>query len=67
MHGMPEAVVPSAEVTERLIGMLRQRLEEALRNGQRVSCYAREGMKRGSFTEADGSFTFTMSIEARRE
>lgn len=61
---MPDCVVPQPEVIERLLGMLRGRLEEALRNGQRVSCHAREGMK--SFTEKDGSFAFSMHIEKKQ-
>jgi hypothetical protein len=56
MHGMPESIVPQPEAIERLLGMLRGRLEEAFRNGQRVSCHAREGLKRNSFSEVDGSF-----------
>jgi len=67
MVGMPECVVPQPELIDRLVGMLRSRLEEALSKGQRVSCHAREGMKRGSFTELDGSFQFSMTIEARKE
>lgn len=67
MHGLPDATVPQPEAIERLLGMLRGRLEEAFRNGQRVSCHAREGMKRGSFTETDGSFAFSMHIEGKRE
>lgn len=67
MHGLPDCVVPQPEAIDRLLGMLRRRLEEALRNGQRVSCHAREGMKRGSFSETDGSFAFSMHIEAKKE
>jgi len=63
---MPQAVIATTAAIDNLMSALRRRLEAALQNGQRVSCFAREGMKRDSFTEPDGSFDFNMTIEAKR-
>jgi hypothetical protein len=60
---LPDCTVPQPEAIERLLGMIRLRLETALRNGQRVSCHAREGLR--TLSEKDGSFTFSMHIERK--
>ena len=62
---MPEAIVSTRGAIDNLLAALRRRLEAALENGQAVRCHAREGMKRGSFVEADGSFDFTMRIDPK--
>lgn len=62
---MPETIVGSNKAIEALLNMLRRRLEDAVKNGQRVSMNARAGMKRGSFTEEDGSFHLDMYIDPR--
>jgi hypothetical protein len=71
---VPEALVPSAEAIDRLLGTVRSRLEEALRNGQRVHVNAHAGMKQQVWRpgetnvvmEEDGSFSFTLWIEKKR-
>lgn len=40
---MDQAIVPTADAIERVLNMLRARLESAMRNGQRVRMDAREG------------------------
>jgi hypothetical protein len=70
---MPEALVPTSEAIDRLLGSIRVRLEAALRNGQRVQVHARAGMKRQVWQpgvdikpEEDGSFSLSLEIEARK-
>lgn len=65
-------MVPTAEAIDRLLGSLRSRLEEALRNGQKVEAHARAGMKQQAWrpgepilAEEDGSYSFTLHIEKR--
>jgi hypothetical protein len=54
---MPEAVVPTKDAIEALLRMLRQRLEQALGNQQRVKAHIREDRL---------GFSFTLDIEPKR-
>jgi len=63
---MPEALVPTEDAIERLLGSLERRLREAFHNKQRVTVHGRENMKRGSLTETDGSFDFILHIEPKK-
>jgi hypothetical protein len=70
---MPEALVPTNEAIDRLLGSIRARLEQAFRDHQRVSVHAAAGMKRQVWREGqtitpeeDGSFSLTLRIEPRR-
>lgn len=70
---MPDALIPTTEAIDTLLGTLRQRLEAAFRQGQRVEAHARAGMKRQVWQpgmtvvpEEDGSFSFTLYIEPRK-
>lgn len=72
---MPEAIVPSSEVIDKLLGMLRARMEEALRQGQKIEAHALVGMKQQAWQpgeanikkEEDGSFEFRLYIEGKRK
>jgi hypothetical protein len=68
-----DAIVPTAEVIERLLGMLRGRLEEAFRNGHNVTAHARAGTKQQVWQpgvnivpQEDGSFSFSLEIKPKR-
>lgn len=70
---MPDAIIPTNEAIDTLLGTLRQRLESAFRNGQKVEAHARAGMKRQVWQpgvdvvpEEDGSFSFALLIEPRK-
>ncbi len=70
---MPEALVPTTEAIDRLLGSIRSRLEQALRNGQRVEVHARAGMKRQPWREGatitpeeDGSYALSLYIEPKK-
>lgn len=70
---MPDAIVPTSEAIDKLLGMLRGRLEEAFRHGQKVEAHARAGLKQQVWepgkavqAEEDGSFAFTLHIEKRK-
>ena len=71
---MPEvlALVPSAEVIERLLTELRRRLELAVEQKQKVRVHVHAGMKRQVWQpgvsvvpEEDGSFDFHLYIEPK--
>jgi hypothetical protein len=70
---MPEDLVPTKEAVDTILGMLRVRMEEAFRHGQKIEAHARAGMKRQVWQpgvavtpEEDGSFSFTLYIEKRK-
>ncbi len=58
-------VVDREEAIERILAELRRRMEEALRNHQRVRFHAREGFQKNSFTEKSGAFWFSMEIDPK--
>jgi len=62
---MPEALVPSQDVIDRLLAELRRRLELAVAQKQKVRAHVRAGMQRGSLTEEDGSFDFHLFIDPK--
>lgn len=54
---MPDAIVPTAEAIDRLLGMLRVRLEQAFQNGQKVKAH---------IVEDRHGFSFTLDIETKK-
>ncbi len=70
---MPDALIPTNDAIDTIIGMLRQRMEAACRNGQKIKANARSGLKKQVWepgkkivAEEDGSFEFTLYIEPRK-
>lgn len=59
-----EIVMNSEEAIERVLGVLRTRMQEAIKEHRPVRCHAKAGMR--TTTEEDGSFAFTMLIERRQ-
>lgn len=53
---MPEAVIPTKDAIERLLGMLRARMEEALSSGRKVKAHIREDRL---------GFSFMLDIEPK--
>lgn len=70
---MSEALIPTNETIDTLLGMLRERLEGAFRNGQNVKANAHASFKRQVWrpgvnvvAEEDGGFSFSLYIEPRK-
>lgn len=74
---MPEVLVPRDDAIDRVVATLRERLESALKNGQRVRIDARDRASSPLMpmnaslqellldTQPDGSFQFHLYIEAK--
>lgn len=77
---MPEAIVPSDEVVDRLLAWVREKLVTAAKNGQRIRVDAREGSPKKRLPadavtslskllmdyESDGSLDLHIYIEPKR-
>lgn len=64
---MAEELVPTGEAIDKLLGMLRGRLEEAFEDKKKVRATISSSLPRGatSFKEKDCDFSFTLWIEGR--
>jgi hypothetical protein len=60
---MREITMNSEEAIERVLSVLRQRMQEALKEQRSIHLHAKAGMK--SFSEEDGGFAFTLLIDKR--